>query len=69
MPDFKRWWWEQVFRLADQIETRDVLVLAGAVGFFVLIWTGRIQSEHLAAVIAAVAGYAAGRPNSRREDK
>lgn len=67
MPDFSwKWWWERVFTLLDQIETRDVLILVGSVLFFVLIWAGKIQSEHLASVLAALAGYAAGRPNSRR---
>lgn len=67
MADFKRWWWENVFRILDQIETRDVLIFLGALGMFILIWTGKIQSEHLGSIVAAIAGYAVGRPNSRRE--
>jgi len=31
-----------------------------------LIWAGKINGDHLASIIAALAGYAVGRPNSRR---
>ena len=48
MPDFSwKWWWEKVFILLDQIETRDVLIFLGALGMFILIWTEKIHSEHL----------------------
>ena len=66
MAEFRKWWWEQVFRLADQIETRDVLIFLGALGMFVLIWTETIHSEHLGSIVAAIAGYAVGRPNIRK---
>ena len=61
MPDFSwKWFWSRVF---DEFEARDFFVLLGAVAFFLLIWTGRIQSEHVDKIIAAVVGYAIGRPN------
>ncbi|MFA5409432.1 MAG: hypothetical protein WC343_11730 [Bacilli bacterium] len=67
MPDFSwKWWWEKVFVLLDQIETRDVLIFLGALGMFILIWTEKIHSEHLGSIVAAIAGYAVGRPNTRR---
>lgn len=69
MPDFKRWWWENVFKLLDQIETRDVLIFLGALGMFILIWMDKIHSEHLGSIVAGIAGYAVGRPNSGRGER
>lgn len=67
MPGFSwKWWWENIFNLLDQIETRDVLIFLGALGMFVLIWTEKIHSEHLGSIVAAIAGYAVGRPNIRK---
>ena len=67
MPGFSwKWWWAKVFVLLDQIETRDVLIFFGALGIFILIWTEKIHSEHLGSIVAAIAGYTVGRPNSRK---
>lgn len=64
MPDFSwKWFWSCVF---DEFEARDFFVFLASVAFFMLIWTGRIQSEHVDKIIAAVVGYAVGRPNTRR---
>ena len=64
MPGFSwKWFWSRVF---DEFEARDVLIFLGALGMFVLIWTEKIHSEHLGSIVAAIAGYALGRPNSRK---
>ena len=64
MPGFSwKWFWSRVF---DEFEARDVLIFLGALGMFVLIWTEKIHSEHLGSIVAAIAGYAVGRPNTRR---
>lgn len=64
MPGFSwKWWWEKVFA---EFESRDLFVFLGAVGMFVLIWSGKIEGEHFASIVAAIAGYALGRPNSRK---
>lgn len=61
MPGFSwKWFWSRVF---DEFEARDFFVFLASVAFFMLIWTGRIQSEHVDKIIAAVVGYAIGRPN------
>jgi len=54
-----RWFWERFF---DEFEARDYFVVAGAVMFFALIWCEKINGDHLASIVAALAGYALGRP-------
>lgn len=64
MPDFSwKWFWSCVF---DEFEARDFFVFLGAVAFFLLIWAEKIHSEHLGSIVAAIAGYTLGRPNSRK---
>lgn len=54
-----RWFWERFF---DEFEARDYFIVAGAVMFFALIWCEKINGDHLASIVAALAGYALGRP-------
>lgn len=69
MPDFSwKWFWSKVF---DEFEARDYFVFLAALGFFLLVWGGRIHSEHIDKILGVIVGYALGRPNMRRggEDK
>ena len=60
-----RWWWERVF---DELEARDWFMVMGGFAFFLLIWAGKIDGDHLASIIAALAGYAFGRPHRKGDD-
>jgi hypothetical protein len=68
MPYFRRWFWEQVFSLLSQLEKRDVFIAVVSTAMFVLIWSGKISGDNLAAIITGIAGYLIGRPNSRRRE-
>lgn len=59
-----KWWWERFF---DEFEVRDYFMVLGGMAFFALIWTEKLSGDHLASIIAALAGYAFGRPH-RRDD-
>jgi len=52
----------------DELEARDWFMVMGGVAFFALIWAGKINGDHLASIIAALAGYAFGRPHRKGDD-
>ncbi len=59
MPDFRKWFWTQVFK---EFEARDLLVLVVVLAVFALIYNDKISAEHTASVLSGLVGYALGRP-------